>query len=100
MHRTRHWLGLDVHDVGDYYQPDRSSRALAPGMVITVEPGLYVAADDAAAPEGLRGVGVRIEDDLLVTDTGSENLTRATPRTVAEVEDACRRESSGGAERA
>jgi len=91
MHRTSHWLGLDVHDVGDYYQADRKSRPLEPGMVITVEPGLYVAADDAAAPEGLRGVGVRIEDDLLVTADGHEVLTAAVPREVREVESACTR---------
>ncbi|MBI5071126.1 MAG: aminopeptidase P N-terminal domain-containing protein [Deltaproteobacteria bacterium] len=90
MHRTSHWLGLDVHDVGDYY-PEKKSRALVPGMVITVEPGLYVAADDATAPEGLRGVGVRIEDDLLVTAEGNEVLTAAVPKEVREVEAACTR---------
>ncbi len=90
MHRTSHFLGLDVHDAGDYY-PERKSRALAPGMVITVEPGLYVAADDASAPEGLRGVGVRIEDDVLVTADGHENLTEAVPKEVGDVEACCAR---------
>jgi len=90
MHRTSHWLGLDVHDVGDYY-PERQSRTLVPGMVITVEPGLYVAAADATAPAGLRGVGVRIEDDLLVTEGGSEVLTAAVPKEVRDVEAACTR---------
>jgi Xaa-Pro aminopeptidase len=90
MHRTSHWLGLDVHDVGDYY-PERKSRALVPDMVITVEPALYVAADDAAAPEDLRGVGVRIEDDILVTASGHQNLTEAIPKEVKDVEACCTR---------
>jgi Xaa-Pro aminopeptidase len=90
MHRTSHWLGLDVHDVGDY-TPGRQPRPLAPGMVITVEPGLYVAADDQAAPAELRGVGVRIEDDVLVTEGGYDNLTAAVPKEVGEVEACCTR---------
>jgi Xaa-Pro aminopeptidase len=90
MHRTSHFLGLDVHDAGDYY-PGRQSRALVPGMVITVEPGLYVAADDEAAPPELRGVGVRIEDDVLVTGAGCENLTEAVPKEPGDVENACTR---------
>jgi Xaa-Pro aminopeptidase len=88
MHRTSHWLGMDVHDVGAYYV-DGKSRPLEPGMVITVEPGLYVAADDAEAPERFRGIGVRIEDDVLVTPDGHENLTAAVPTAVEEVERAC-----------
>jgi len=90
MHRTSHWLGLDVHDVGDYY-PGRKSRALEAGMLITVEPGLYVAADDPTAPAELRGVGVRIEDDVLVTESGSEVLTASVPKEVRDVEAACTR---------
>ncbi len=90
MHRTSHFLGLDVHDAGDYYV-DGQSRALAPGMVITVEPGLYVAPDDAEAPEAYRGIGVRIEDDVLVTAEGCENLTAAVPKAPADVEAACAR---------
>ena len=62
MHRTGHWLGMDVHDVGDYRIEDQS-RMLEPGMVMTVEPGLYVAPDDEKAPRRLRGIGIRIEDD-------------------------------------
>jgi Xaa-Pro aminopeptidase len=85
-HRTGHWLGIDVHDVGAYYQPDGSSRPLQPGMVLTVEPGLYIAADDERSPEALRGIGVRIEDDVLVSATGNENLTAAAPKTVADIE--------------
>ncbi|HEU5209201.1 MAG TPA: aminopeptidase P N-terminal domain-containing protein [Longimicrobiales bacterium] len=73
-HQTSHWLGLDVHDVGDYVIDGRSRR-LEPGMVFTVEPGLYVGALDSNAPGSLRGVGVRIEDDLLVTSDGVEVLT-------------------------
>jgi Xaa-Pro aminopeptidase len=74
-HRTSHWIGLDVHDVGDYALADGSPVALEPGMVLTVEPGLYVPADDSSAPAALRGVGIRLEDDLLVTDSGHELLT-------------------------
>ena len=91
MHRTSHWLGLDVHDVGTYKTDDGKGRPLEPGMVFTVEPGIYVAADDDKAPAELRGIGVRIEDDLLVTGQGSENLTVSIPRTVAEVEKATAR---------
>ena len=86
MHRTSHWLGLDVHDVGAYYTADRQSRPLEPGMVLTVEPGLYVPADDAGAPERFRGLGVRVEDDVLVTAAGHEVLTAAIPKTVADIE--------------
>lgn len=73
-HQTSHWLGLEVHDVGDYVAGG-SSRALEAGMVLTVEPGLYIAASDEAAPPALRGVGVRIEDDLVVLDSGVEVIT-------------------------
>ena len=89
MHRTSHWLGMDVHDVGAYYL-DGKSRALAPGMVLTVEPGLYIA-DDEKAPERLRGIGVRIEDDVLVTESGCEVLTAAIPKTPEDVEACCTR---------
>jgi len=88
MHKTSHWLGLDVHDVGSYFT-GTSSRPLEPGMVMTIEPGLYVPEDDEIAPERMRGVGIRIEDDVLVTADGHENLTAAVPKTVAEVEAAC-----------
>src|SRR5690606_17745184 len=89
MHRTSHWLGMDVHDVGAYYV-DGQSRPLAPGMVLTIEPGIYVAADDEEAPEELRGIGVRIEDDILITEDGHEVLSAAVPKTVEDVERACR----------
>ena len=84
MHRTGHWLGLDVHDPGDYKRAGKW-RALAPGMVLTVEPGLYIrAADDV--PERLRGIGVRIEDDVLVTGDGCEVITAATPKSISDIE--------------
>ena len=85
MHRTSHWLGLDVHDVGAYAL-DGKPRPLAPGMVLTVEPGLYFKADDLLAPERFRGIGVRIEDDVLVTAAGRDVLTKAIPKEVADVE--------------
>jgi Xaa-Pro aminopeptidase len=84
MHRTSHWLGMDVHDVG-FYSVEGAARPLAPGMVLTIEPGLYIAPDAEVPPE-LRGIGVRIEDDILVTETGYENLTVATPKSVADLE--------------
>jgi len=84
MHRTGHWLGMDVHDAGEYKRAGQW-RALAPGMTLTVEPGLYIrAADDV--PEPLRDIGVRIEDDVLVTQAGCEVLTAEAPKAVADVE--------------
>jgi Xaa-Pro aminopeptidase len=85
MHRTSHWLGLDVHDAGSY-SVEGKARPLEPGMVFTVEPGLYVPVREEQAPAALRGIGVRIEDDVLVTDEGHENLTASIPKTVADVE--------------
>jgi len=89
IHSASHWLGLDVHDVGSYFTPDGSSRPLQQGMVLTVEPGLYIAADDESAPERFRGLGVRIEDDVAVTADGHENLTGSIPKTIDDVEAAC-----------
>jgi Xaa-Pro aminopeptidase len=84
MHRTGHWLGLDVHDAGEYKREGKW-RALEPGMVLTVEPGLYLrAAPDV--PEPLRDIGVRIEDDVLVRDGGCEVLTAEAPKRVEDVE--------------
>ena len=85
MHGTSHWLGLDVHDVGAYFQ-EGESRVLEPGMVLTVEPGLYVPEDDAEAPEEFRGIGIRIEDDVLITESGNQVLTHAAPKTIADIE--------------
>src|SRR5205809_905350 len=92
MHRTSHWLGRDVHDVGRYAE-DGAPRALEPGMVLTVEPGLYIPAGAEDVPAPYRGVGIRIEDDVLVTEAGCEVLSAAAPKQVAEVE-ALRAEAS------
>ena len=85
MHRIGHWVGMDVHDVGDY-KIDQKWRLLEPGMVLTVEPGLYIPADCKTVDEKWRGIGIRIEDDLLVTEQGHEILTSGVPRTIAEIE--------------
>jgi Xaa-Pro aminopeptidase len=85
MHGTGHFLGLDVHDVGAALA-DGKPRPLDPGVVFTVEPGLYFRPDEPGCPEPLRGIGVRIEDDVLLTDTGCEVLTAAIPKEVADVE--------------
>jgi Xaa-Pro aminopeptidase len=79
MHRTGHWLGIDVHDVGDYKVGDEW-RVLEPGMVLTVEPGLYLAPGQPGVPKHLQGIGVRIEDDVLVTKGAPEVLTAAAPK--------------------
>lgn len=84
MHRTSHWLGMDVHDVGAYFV-DGKARPMQPGFVLTVEPGIYIGKDAAVDPKW-RGIGVRIEDDIAVTDTGYHNITAAIPRQVAEIE--------------
>ena len=78
MHRTGHWLGLDVHDAGDY-KSRGDWRALAPGMVLTVEPGCYIRPGEGV-PAHFAGIGVRIEDDVLVTESGAEVLTRDAPK--------------------
>jgi Xaa-Pro aminopeptidase len=85
MHRTSHWLGMDVHDVG-LYRVGGTSRVLEPSMVLTVEPGIYVSSDDENAPQDMRGVGIRIEDDVMVTANGYEVLTAAIPKSIDEVE--------------
>lgn len=87
MHGTGHWLGIDVHDVGDYrVAGEKTWRALEAGMVLTVEPALYVAIDDESVDAKWRGIGVRIEDDILVTDSGYENLTSDVPKSIEAVE--------------
>jgi Xaa-Pro aminopeptidase len=90
MHRTGHWLGMDVHDVGDYRDPapagaEKPWRTLAPGMVLTIEPGIYVRPAEGV-PDAFWHIGIRIEDDALVTTDGCEILTRKAPKTVAEIE--------------
>ncbi|WP_028117756.1 Xaa-Pro aminopeptidase [Ferrimonas senticii] len=84
MHGLGHWLGLDVHDVGDYYSPDRT-RPLAKGMVLTIEPGLYIAPDAEVDPKW-QGIGVRIEDNILITADGHLNLTAAVVKEIADIE--------------
>ncbi|WP_414530458.1 aminopeptidase P N-terminal domain-containing protein [Nodularia chucula] len=92
MHRTSHWLGLDVHDVGVYQHGEDKPQILQPGQVLTVEPGLYIVPDTKLAEDQPEtdprwvGIGIRIEDDVLVTSTGHEVLTAGVPKEVAEVE--------------
>jgi len=85
MHKTGHWLGLDVHDVGDY-RIDGEDRVLEPGMVVTVEPGIYIAPDAKGVPAKWRGIGIRIEDDVVVTRGEPEILTCAVPNDADEIE--------------
>ena len=88
MHGVGHYLGLDVHDAGRYFtdQGAKSSKPFAPGMVLTVEPGLYIPPDDKSAPAKYRGIGIRIEDDVLVTSDGNRNLTAKVPKDPDEIE--------------
>lgn len=85
MHKTGHWLGMDVHDVGEY-RIDGQWRVLEPGMVMTVEPGLYIAPDDESVEPQWRGIGIRIEDDVVVTEGGCHVLTSAVVKDVADIE--------------
>jgi Xaa-Pro aminopeptidase len=85
MHKTGHWIGLDVHDVGEY-KLGGSSRLLEAGMVFTVEPGLYIAPGTAGVPDKYQGIGIRIEDDILMTTKGAEVLTDSVPRSVDAIE--------------
>ncbi len=89
IHSTSHWLGLDVHDAGDYLRNDKHlpMRKLEPGMVLTVEPGLYIT-HDANVPDVYKGIGIRIEDDVLVTENGNEVLSKDAPKEIDEIEDA------------
>ena len=89
MHRTGHWLGMDVHDVGNY-KVDGNWRDLLPGMALTVEPGLYIRPADNV-PEALWNIGIRIEDDIVITQQGCEVLTHAVPKCVADIEELMRK---------
>ncbi|MBI5850419.1 MAG: M24 family metallopeptidase, partial [Planctomycetes bacterium] len=89
MHGTSHWLGRDVHDVGRYQDLNGKARAFEPGMVTTVEPGLYFDVRDRRVPAPLRGIGIRIEDDVLVTKDGTRVLSAACPKSVRMLRDAC-----------
>jgi Xaa-Pro aminopeptidase len=88
MHGVGHYLGMDVHDAGRYFcdQQATESKPFAPGMVLTVEPGLYIPANDKNAPAKYRGIGIRIEDDVFVTETGNINLTSKVPKEADEIE--------------
>lgn len=88
MHRTSHWLGMDVHDVGSYrepHDPEKSWRQLQPGMVLTIEPGLYFR-PSPEVPQAYWHIGIRIEDDILITQNGNTNMTRDVPVTITEIE--------------
>jgi len=85
MHRAGHWLGMEVHDVGDY-RVGGAWRELEPGMVMTVEPGIYIAPDDETVARKWRGIGIRIEDDVLVTKTGCEVLSADVPKDADAIE--------------
>lgn len=85
MHNTGHWIGMDVHDVGAY-KVEGESRPLSPGMVVTVEPGLYVSKDNMQVDEKWRGIGIRIEDDVLVSESGPVILTHGLARNIDEIE--------------
>ncbi len=85
MHNSGHWLGLDVHDVGAYKVQD-AWRPLEPGMVLTVEPGLYIKANSPGVDPRWWDIGIRIEDNVLVTQTGNEIFSQAAPKDVADIE--------------
>jgi Xaa-Pro aminopeptidase len=85
MHRVGHWLGLDVHDVGDY-RLGEEWRLLEPGMAMTVEPGLYVSEHNTKVAKKWRGIGIRIEDDVVVTEQGCEVISSGVPKTIEEIE--------------
>ncbi|GLX82655.1 aminopeptidase P family protein [Thalassotalea eurytherma] len=87
LHKTGHWLGMDVHDVGSYHQSDGQGIRLVPNMVFTIEPGLYFPSHCELVDPKFRGMGIRLEDDILVTDTGYENLSVELPRTISDVEE-------------
>ena len=86
MHRTSHWLGMDVHDVGRYKTDDGAWREFEPGMCLTIEPGLYIAPDNGNVDERWRGIGIRIEDDVMVTVDGHENFSLGVPKDPDEIE--------------
>ena len=85
MHNAGHWLGLDVHDVGSKKVKDEV-RTFVPGMIVTVEPGIYIAEYLEDVDERYKGIGIRIEDDVLVTENGNEVLTSAVPKKIEDIE--------------
>lgn len=88
-HGIGHWMGMDVHDTAPYYDDEGNEIPLEPGMILTIEPGMYLPAGDETLPEKYRGIGIRIEDDILVTEAGNENLSSAVVKSVEEVERMC-----------
>lgn len=88
-HGTGHWLGLDVHDTNPYHDDHLEDIVFSKGMVFTVEPGLYFQQDDTDTPDKFRGIGIRIEDDILVTEEGHLNLTEKTPKSIKDIEEMC-----------
>ena len=90
-HGTGHWLGLDVHDNSPYINEEKSDIVFEEGMVFTIEPGLYLPLEDQKVPEDLRGIGIRIEDDVLITKNGHEVLTEDVPKEIEAVEEACQK---------
>ena len=86
MHGAGHWLGMDVHDVGDY-KIDGEWRIYEPGMVVTIEPGIYISEHNMRVEEKWRGIGVRIEDDIMITKTGNKNLTSGVPKSRKAIEE-------------
>lgn len=91
-HGTGHWLGLDVHDQNPYFDEIGVRIKFTPGMIFTVEPGLYFPQADSTLPSALRGIGVRIEDNILITDSGHQNLSAMIPKEIKELEEACQRD--------
>ncbi len=86
MHGIGHWLGMDVHDVGSYMDQKGKSRKFENGMVLTIEPGIYISKKNNNVPNQYRGIGIRIEDDVLVTKNGCDVLTKALPKEISEIE--------------
>jgi Xaa-Pro aminopeptidase len=87
MHGIGHWLGMDVHDVGSYGSPKKGSvRKFEPGMVLTIEPGIYISSKNRKVEKKWRGIGIRIEDDILVKKNGNEILTHKLPKEIDDIE--------------
>jgi len=84
-HGIGHWLGMDVHDAGLYFKKG-VPREITTNMCFTIEPGIYIPADDTSAPQKYRGIGIRIEDNIRVTSSGSENMTSSVPKEIADIE--------------
>lgn len=91
-HGTGHWLGLDVHDQNPYLDENDDPIKFEPGVIFTIEPGLYFPAEDASLPEELKGIGIRIEDNILITENGHENLSAMIPKEIKEIEEACEKD--------